>query len=90
MVPGRGPWSRFLSWGKVDEVTPQVPPALAVLSWCIPDLKHNLCSPSLPGVGLAVAARPASVLRRAEKVSGPLLQLCNQLVYQSRFALIGA
>lgn len=69
MVPGRGPWNGFLFLGKVDEVTPQVPPALAVLSWCTPDLKDNLYSPRLPGVGLAAAARPASggnVLRKAD------------------------
>lgn len=59
MVSGRRAWSEFLSWGR--EVTPQVPPGLAVLSGVPQDLKHNLCSPRLPRVGLAAAARPASV-----------------------------
>lgn len=30
--PGGGPWNGFLFLGKMDEIMPQVPPALAVLS----------------------------------------------------------
>ena len=36
--------------GKMDEIMPQVPPALAVLSWGTPDLKGNLYSPRPPGM----------------------------------------
>lgn len=50
VVPGRGPWDGFLFLEKMDEIMPQVPPALAVLSWGTPDLKDNLYSPKPPGV----------------------------------------
>ena len=35
----------------LDEVTPQILPALAVLSWCPLDLKHNLVQQVFRGWG---------------------------------------
>ena len=57
--------------GKMDEIMPQVPPALAILSWGYPRFEGQLVfTKAFRDVRLAAAARSASgghVLRKTEK-----------------------